>query len=355
MLVSLVLMPTNVDAVECTDAQTALADSIWAAAASTSACSPYVTQTNPVYVNAPCTATDCVAVVEGVAKDLPDCTFSGISNKIEVENALTACNGGDTKDAGTLTFSSTASSSSQANTNTLLPSTASSSSQAGTNTLLPSTASSSSQAGTNTLSPSTASSLSHAGTNTLSPSTASSSALMLGSKGSSSSCSTTESTDMWKLYVSTAKSDACTGNAVVNGYSVNIVTQCNSTCAGKIKDLADELPDCYFDFEHMDKKKDVLDQLGACNGTSGYVTISIYRDTKIALGSSSGSTSIVTSSHTSSGTGLPPSGGNKGNNILGSSNSKAGNSASGPRAHEGKLYLWVVTTLFAAVVVAYSS
>ncbi|KAJ8520967.1 hypothetical protein ON010_g17878 [Phytophthora cinnamomi] len=339
MLVSLVLMPTNVDAVECTDAQTALADSIWAAAASTSACSPYVTQTNPVYVNAPCTATDCVAVVEGVAKDLPDCTFSGISNKIEVENALTACNGGNTKDAGTLTFSSTASSSSQANTNTLLPSTASSSSQAGTNTLLPSTASSSSQAGTNTLS----------------PSTASSSALISGSKGSSSSCSTTESTDMWKLYVSTAKSDACTGNAVVNGYSVNIVTQCNSTCAGKIKDLADELPDCYFDFEHMDKKKDVLDQLGACNGTSGYVTISIYRDTKIALGSSSGSTSIVTSSHTSSGTGLPPSGGNKGNNILGSSNSKAGNSASGPRAHEGKLYLWVVTTLFAAVVVAYSS
>ncbi|KAE8969370.1 hypothetical protein PR001_g27516 [Phytophthora rubi] len=83
LLALLVLVPTIVDAAECTDAEAANADSVWAAAANTSACSPYVTQTNPVYVNAPCTATDCVAVVEGVAKNLPDCTFSGINNKIE--------------------------------------------------------------------------------------------------------------------------------------------------------------------------------------------------------------------------------------------------------------------------------
>ncbi|KAE8976692.1 hypothetical protein PR003_g28654 [Phytophthora rubi] len=100
LLALLVLVPTIVDAAECTDAEAANADSVWAAAANTSACSPYVTQTNPVYVNAPCTATDCVAVVEGVAKNLPDCTFSGINNKIEVQNALTQCNGGDVKDAG---------------------------------------------------------------------------------------------------------------------------------------------------------------------------------------------------------------------------------------------------------------
>ncbi|KAE9223990.1 hypothetical protein PF004_g12353 [Phytophthora fragariae] len=77
LLALLVLVPTIVDAAECTDAEAANADSVWAAAANTSACSPYVTQT------APCTATDCVAVVEGVAKNLPDCTFSGINNKIE--------------------------------------------------------------------------------------------------------------------------------------------------------------------------------------------------------------------------------------------------------------------------------
>ncbi|KAE9208805.1 hypothetical protein PF002_g19291 [Phytophthora fragariae] len=94
LLALLVLVPTIVDAAECTDAEAANADSVWAAAANTSACSPYVTQT------APCTATDCVAVVEGVAKNLPDCTFSGINNKIEVQNALTQCNGGDVKDAG---------------------------------------------------------------------------------------------------------------------------------------------------------------------------------------------------------------------------------------------------------------
>ncbi|EGZ11533.1 hypothetical protein PHYSODRAFT_336050 [Phytophthora sojae] len=214
LLSLLALAPTITKATECTDAEAAYADSVWAAAANTSACSPYVTQTDPVYVNAPCTATDCVTVVESVAKDLPDCTFSGINNKIEVQNALTECNGGDVKDAGSLTFSS---SSSQADGSTMLSS-----------------------------------------------STASSSGLISGSKGSSSS----------------------------------------------------------FDM----------------SSSSGSIT--------------SGSTVMAPSA--ASGTGMLPSG-DQSNNILGSSNSKSGSSAAGPRVHEGKLHFWVVSTLVAGVVVAFSS
>ncbi|GMF54181.1 unnamed protein product [Phytophthora fragariaefolia] len=313
LLGSLAVGSTSIDAAECTDAQAAYADSVWATAANTSSCSPYVTQTEPVYVNAPCTATKCVVVVEGVAKDLPDCTFSGINNKIEVENALTACNGGDTEDAGSPIFSSDASAAT------------------------------------------TSTSSSQANADTLSPPTESSSALTPGSAASSPSCTTTEVADMWELYVSIAQSHNCTGDAVINGYSVNVLTKCDSDCAGEIKALTESLPDCYYDYEHMNKKQDVQEQLKACDTASGYVSITLYPDSTIVLASSSGST--IASWNNSSGAGLSHSSGDKpSDNTMDSSSVGArSSSSSAPRVQEFKLHLWAISTLFAGILADFSS
>ncbi|ETM46001.1 hypothetical protein L914_09055 [Phytophthora nicotianae] len=103
LLLSLASLSLVTNAAECTDSEATYANSLWEDAAATSACAQYVVATNPVYINAPCTATDCVGVMEGVAENLPSCTFSGVSNKIELQNALTVCNGGNTEDAGSPT------------------------------------------------------------------------------------------------------------------------------------------------------------------------------------------------------------------------------------------------------------
>lgn len=79
-----------VDAAECTDAEWQTSQSIWSWAATTSACAQYAAGDN--FVSAPCSATSCVGVMEQVGEQLPDCTASGVNNKVEVLNATTVCN-----------------------------------------------------------------------------------------------------------------------------------------------------------------------------------------------------------------------------------------------------------------------
>ncbi|KAG1698439.1 hypothetical protein DVH05_014981 [Phytophthora capsici] len=246
LLTLLSLLFITTEAAECTDAEITDAVSIWAAAAQTSACASYVTQTDPVFVNAPCTATDCVAVVEGVAKDLPDCTFRGINNKIEVQNALTSCNGGATADAGSLT------------TTTDAP-----------------------QTTTGTDSSATAAS----GT------TSSSSELTPVSTTSKISCTTTEIKQLWKAYVDAATSDECLSDSVVSDENVEILTDCGSKCIDAIGNLAYELPDCVYDHESMNKKQEVLDALNGCDGSASSVALSATPDMAVILSSSTGSES----------------------------------------------------------------
>ncbi|KAG7376622.1 hypothetical protein PHYPSEUDO_013035 [Phytophthora pseudosyringae] len=308
LLVSLALLFWVGESAECSDAEAASTESIWAAAAATSACSPYVTQMDPIYVNAPCTATDCVAVVEGVAVGLPDCTFGGVNNKIEVQNALTSCNGGSTEDAGSPTMVTDA------------PAATGSSSQMGSNTTL--------------------------------ASSASSSALTPVSTESSASCTTAEVKNMLDLYVSTARTDACAEDAIVDGYGVDILTECDSNCAGKIRGLADDLPNCFYDYEYMNKKEDMLNQLDICEGTGGYVSATIYPDSITEFASSTGS-ELDSQSDAASSSNLPRSGDDPSDTTSDSSNVGIKSNTSPPRACEEKLHLLV--SLVAAVAVAFVS
>ncbi|KAL3657226.1 hypothetical protein V7S43_017886 [Phytophthora oleae] len=304
------LLFTTTEAAECTDTETTTAESIWAAAATTSACAPYVTQTDPVFVNAPCTATDCVAVVEGVAKDLPDCTFSGINNKIEVQNALTACNGGETADAGSLTAVTDAPQATTATDSTAISSSAS---------------------------------------------TSSSSDLIPASTTSSTSCTPTEIKKLWNSYVATATSDECASDSVVNGDNIQILTDCDSNCIDTIRGLADELPNCFYDYEYINKKQVVLDALDGCNGSSSTVALTLIPDTAVDFSSSAGSevsasSSKVSSSSSSSGSIAAGSSDMSGSNQLRSGDgpsdatldsSTGGSGSNGSPARTSELHLGV--------------
>ncbi|OWZ01594.1 TKL/DRK protein kinase [Phytophthora megakarya] len=208
----------NGEAAECTTVDVVSASSTWAFA-TTSACKPYLTYmtaTEPVHVYAPCTATDCVAAMEGVAKELPDCTFSSVkylNNKSEVQNALAACNAGSIIE------------------------------------------SSSSQLGFSR-----------------------SSSLSGSASATYTSCTTTEVKSMWYQYVSTAENAACAEDAlystgVLSG--VNIVAACSSSCADLIGKLSDSLPNCWYDYGKVNKKEDLVNRVNGCAGTSGSLSAAI--------------------------------------------------------------------------------
>ncbi|EGZ11472.1 hypothetical protein PHYSODRAFT_336002 [Phytophthora sojae] len=97
-VVAFTLAPLGALAAECTDAEVAHDDELWAWAATQSACAPYASGTS--YFNWPCDASDCTAILASMAASMSDCTYSGVSNKIEVQNAITVCTGGDTTDPG---------------------------------------------------------------------------------------------------------------------------------------------------------------------------------------------------------------------------------------------------------------
>ncbi|KAI9981360.1 hypothetical protein PInf_009056 [Phytophthora infestans] len=297
------------EAAECTDAQTASASSVWAQAAANSACAPYVTQTDPVFVNAPCAATDCVDVVEDVATDLPDCTFSGINIKIEVQNALTICNGGDIRDSGSLTEAN-------ATATTAPPSSLAGSSSA----LTP-------EATTIAM---------------------------------DSYCNNGEIISLWNEYVKTATSEECASDSVVNGGNIDIIAQCDSNCTDNIRNLAEELPNCFYDFEYINKKQYVLNQLEGCDGSATMITISLLPDNAVdyseSIGSgrtatllpSSGSSAIMVGD-SASGSKQLNSGNNPSDNTMDASSGESGSSATPP--HGGKILPWA--SLAVGIVVAF--
>ncbi|KAF4318965.1 hypothetical protein G195_006908 [Phytophthora kernoviae 00238/432] len=161
-----------------------------------------------------------------MAVKLPNCTYNGINNKIEVQNALTSCNGGTTEDAG-----------------------------------------------------------------------------------------------------------------------IYILTACSSDCANKIKDLAEALPNCYYDYDSMNKKEDVLEELDDCEATSSHISITVYDDT-IGLSPSAGSEAVTSSDTPSSAetTNAPAS-----DSLLDTSSSGLLQSVAPNIASSGILYVWVLSMLLAGI------
>ncbi|KAL3657184.1 hypothetical protein V7S43_017846 [Phytophthora oleae] len=203
------LSPLGANAAECTDAEVAHDDELWTWAATQSACTQYASGTTAF--NWPCDATDCTAVLASMAASLSDCTYSGVSNKIQVENALTTCTGGDTTDPGSPT------------TDTPAPF-----------------------------------------VTDPAPTTAPSPA----ATASNTNCITSEVSDMVDLYTAAATSDECASDSSVSDTTIVIITFCGSECASKLEELATALPNCYYGYQTENLKANLLGQLDTCSTDS---------------------------------------------------------------------------------------
>ncbi|KAL3657221.1 hypothetical protein V7S43_017881 [Phytophthora oleae] len=80
-------------AAECTDSEDKSITDAYAAAAATSACSPWSSSNILILIVPPCSATDCVAVMKDLAESIPNCTTSGLSTseKDQLLQSLDIC------------------------------------------------------------------------------------------------------------------------------------------------------------------------------------------------------------------------------------------------------------------------
>jgi hypothetical protein len=260
---SVTLQADPVRAAECTDAEWQSSQSIWSWAATTSACAQYAIGDS--FVSAPCSATSCVSVMEQVGEQLPDCTVSGVNNKIEVQNAMTVCNNEDiiATDAPFVTPATAAPLVTSAPISTSAP----------LETLTPGTTEST------TSTPTFASTDGSLGSGLDSALTSgSSSAPSPAATSSTTSCTTSEVSSLVSLFTDAAKSSSCAADATVSTYSVYIFTKCVSSCAPKLKLLANDLPNCYYDYESSNKKAALLNEIDGC-GYSTYISTTVFLST----------------------------------------------------------------------------
>jgi hypothetical protein len=92
--------PTSVSSAggECTSAEASATATLYLGAASLSACEPYTIMdaaTMTVYIYAPCSATQCVAVMAAMLEQLPDCYSDGVNLKDDIAQSLASCSSGE--------------------------------------------------------------------------------------------------------------------------------------------------------------------------------------------------------------------------------------------------------------------
>ncbi|KAG6587042.1 elicitin-like protein SOL13H [Phytophthora cinnamomi] len=78
---------TSGSANECTSAEASTTAQLYLNAAESSACGQYSSMdesSSVVYINAPCSATECVSVMETLVGQLPDCYSDGVNLKVDV-------------------------------------------------------------------------------------------------------------------------------------------------------------------------------------------------------------------------------------------------------------------------------
>ncbi|EGZ11520.1 hypothetical protein PHYSODRAFT_516499 [Phytophthora sojae] len=83
---------------ECTRVEASTTAQLYWEAAGSSACGPYSSMDESsmeVYINAPCSTTQCLSVMGTLVEQLPDCYSSGVNLKQDVMKSLASCTGDD--------------------------------------------------------------------------------------------------------------------------------------------------------------------------------------------------------------------------------------------------------------------
>ncbi|OWY94658.1 Elicitin, partial [Phytophthora megakarya] len=93
------------------------------------------------------------------------------------------------------------------------------------------------------------------------------------STSSTTSCTTSQVANIVSMYKQAATTSNCQPDATTGPYSVYIFTKCGSSCATKLKLLAGDLPNCYYDYESANKKASLLEQIDDCTGDNSATSI----------------------------------------------------------------------------------
>ncbi|RLN72266.1 hypothetical protein BBJ28_00019707 [Nothophytophthora sp. Chile5] len=317
------LSSSGCNAAECTVAEAWSADEEWLWAATSSACSPYATQINPVQVSAPCTATACISIMKQVAEHLTDCTYNGVNTKTEMENALTDCYNDTISDDRLLTVSAATT---EASTTSSPTTDCTPDEYQSTSDLLVAAAvtSACSLYGSATLdlvviaTPCTVTdcvdvltqldkdlpdclvngdniksylseSLTECPTdythlvmvNTPYYNESSSSPA---STASNADCTSSQIRDTRDLFNATVSSAECANDSTVDAWDTYLAAPCFSECADEIATLADALPNCRYAIQLNNMKKEVLAAIGYCGVNESYIHLNLYADDSSASG-----------------------------------------------------------------------
>lgn len=262
--------------------------SLYTAAAQSDACAEYsYVSSTYVSITWPCSATSCSAVIADMADQLPSCIEDGENVKTYAQN-LDCYSSNDVDETEAPSTDTTTDTSTDSTT------------PEPTATEAPFDATSASS-DWSTPEPSYDDYTYAPATFEGSPSSYSASSY------SYDSCSTSEVSDMASQYYDTATSSACDSYSTVSNlgsyYYIYIYTPCSSDCASSLRDLDDELPDCYYDYEFTNKKKELAEALTVCDSrrrlsigrqleqeaSYDYISIMVYVEGEVPGGTSAAS------------------------------------------------------------------
>ncbi|RLN72163.1 hypothetical protein BBJ28_00005978 [Nothophytophthora sp. Chile5] len=304
------------DAAECTDAEAWSADEEWLWAATSSACSPYATQINPVHVSAPCTATACIFIMKQVAEHLTDCTYNGVNTKTEMENALADCNDTISDDRLlTVSAATTEASTTSSPATDCTPDEYQSISDLLVAAAVTSACSLYASVTSDLVAIATPCTVTDCvdvltqldedlpdclvnGDNikaylsaSLTECPADSTHLVMvntpyynesspspASTASNADCTSSQIQDTQDLFNATASSAECANDSTVDARAIYIAARCFSECADEIATLADALPNCRYAVQLSNMKKEVLASIGYCNDNESHIHLSLYAD-----------------------------------------------------------------------------
>ncbi|KAK1946884.1 hypothetical protein P3T76_002436 [Phytophthora citrophthora] len=281
-------------AAECTDAEEKSITDAYAAAAATSACSPWSSSNIMILIVPPCSATDCVAVMQDLAGSISNCTTSGqsTSEKDQLIRSLDICATPAPTPASTASTTNCTSSEAEATFNAFYEAANGSCASSTTfehysiiiDTPCASTCAATVQDFAQSL-PNCKYELSNENTNkkqdiatqfsycdmldnatNISVYVDSVNDLLGSTEGETTvlpNCTAEEIEETVAFYLTVATNETCVYDASICAYDIHFNADCDSQCGRLIQRLAFDVPRCYFD--HVNHRERLSDSYYQCD------------------------------------------------------------------------------------------
>ncbi|GMF16508.1 unnamed protein product [Phytophthora lilii] len=248
-LLALCYLVAGTQAAECTDAEDQSITDAYSAAAATSACSSYASVGILIIINPPCSATDCVAVMENVASTIPNCTSgTSTSENDQLLKSLSICATPTPTPASTASSTNCTRSEAKYNIQRLAYETTNKKTNIGTQSSICEELNNDTNVSINI----------EADHNLLGSSDGTTS---LSSAVSNCTAEEVEEKTL-AYYLAVATNGSCQNNASICAYDIAVITTCSIACGELVRELWSDLPMCYYN--GLDHIMNVLNNWSQC-------------------------------------------------------------------------------------------